>query len=213
MGTRLGTTHIIRAAKKQLLQALDSFTTFLLRERRAQLIVVAFVSVASGALAYSINSSATSAREKWTSRVTVLITASDIARGDVLTSSNTRAVQLPVATIAQDALTALPRGARARLSVAPNTPLTHSLIDDEESTLSIPDGWRGVALPADANAPMVTVGDRVDVIAQNKVISQNALVVELSDSRGITIAVPATDAPTVASAAQSGFVSLVVLND
>ena len=212
MGTRLRITHFIRVAKQQLLQIVDSITTLLLRERRIQVVVVIVVSIASGALAYSVNSSAASARERWTSRYAVLVTATNISRGDVLTTSNTRVVQLPAATIADDALTSIPRGARARLTVAPNTPLTHSLIDNQDSTFSIPDGWRGVALPSDAIAPMVSVGDQVDVISHNDVISQNALVVELSDTRGITIAVPAADAPVVASAAQSGDVSLVVLN-
>ena len=212
MGTRLRINNFIRVAKQQLLQIVDSITTLLLRERRIQLVVVIVVSIASGTLAYSVNSSAASERERWTSRYAVLVTATNISRGDVLTTSNTRVVQLPVATIADDALMSIPRGARARLTVAPNTPLTHSLIDDQDSTLSIPDGWRGVALPSDAIAPMVSVGDQVDVISHNDVISQNALVVELSDTRGITIAVPAADAPVVASAAQSGDVSLVVLN-
>ena len=212
MGTRLRITHFIRAARQQLLHIVDAITTLLLRERRIQLISVIVVSIASGALAYSVNSSAASARERWASRYAVLVTTTNISRGDVLTTSNTRVVQLPAATIADDALTSIPRGARARLTVAPNTPLTHSLIDNQDSTFSIPDGWRGVALPSDAIAPMVSVGDQVDVISHNDVISQNALVVELSDTRGITIAVPAADAPVVASAAQSGDVSLVVLN-
>lgn len=212
MGTRLRVNDFIRVAKQQLLQIVDSITTLLLRERRLQVVVVIVVSIASGALAYSVNSSAASARERWTSRYAVLVTATNISRGDVLTTSNTRVVQLPAATIADDALMSIPRGARARLTIAPNTPLTHSLIDDQDSALSIPDGWRGVALPSDAIAPMVSVGDQVDVISHNDVISQNALVVELSDTRGITIAVPAADAPVVASAAQSGDVSLVVLN-
>ena len=213
MGTQLRTTHFIRVAKQQLLQLVDSTISLLLRERRIQVVVVIVVSVCSGALAHAINSSAIAAREQWTSRITVFVTASNVARGAILTPSNTRAIQLPIATIADDALTSIPRGARARITVAPNTPLTHSLIDDENTAIPIPDGWRGVALPSDAIAPMVAVGDQVDVIAQNEVISNNALVIEHDDVRGITIAVPAINAPVVASAAQSGDVSLVVLNN
>jgi len=213
MGTRHIASQFVRAARQQLISLIDRFISLLLRERRAQLIAVVVVSVLSGALISSIHSSAMSARRKWTSNVFVLVTTTNIARGEQLTTVNTRSIELPRAVLADDALTSIPRDARTRLALAANTPLTRSLVDAGKNMLDIPDGWRGVALPADAIAPLVDTGDRVDVIARNEVIAQNCLVVESNESRGITIAVPVSEAAIVASAAQSGDVSLVVLNN
>lgn len=210
MGTRRLHSQFFRSAQQQFVALCDSAITHLVRQRRSQLVVAATVSLVVGALAYFMTSSAASARSQWTSQVKVLVTSAAVNKGDVFTNANTRVVDLPEAVIADDALVSIPRGARARISVAANTALTTSLVDGDNSTAPIPNGWRGVALPNDLIAPQLAVGDRVDVIASNQVICRNALVVEQNSARGITIAVPADDAPTVASSSQIGEVSLIL---
>ena len=210
MGTRRLHSQFLRSAQQQFVALCDRAITHLTQQRRVQLAVVAMVSLIVGAMTYSMNSSAATARAQWTSRVKVLVTTTAVKKGDSFTEQNTRVVDLPEAVIADDALVSLPRGARARVSVAANTALTASLIDDDNSTAPIPRGWRGVAMPSDLIAPQLTVGDTVDVIASNQVICRSAIVVEHNAARGITIAVPAVDAPAVASASQMGDVSLIV---
>lgn len=210
MGTHRLLHHIVRTARQQAVALLDAFVSLLLRHRRIQLIVVTAVSLATGAMTYSMNNAASSARERWVSGVEVLVTASDVSKGDIFNSTNTRVVDLPEAAIADDALVNVSPGTRARVSLAANTALTRSLVDDANDSVPIPEGWRGVALPLDLVAPVLAVGNRVDVIANNQVVSTNALVVEATSTRGITIAVPANDAAIVASASQAGDVSLIL---
>lgn len=210
MGTHRLLRQIFRTALQQAGALADTFAASLLRHRRLQLIVVIAISLTTGAITYSMNHAAQSAREKWVSGVRVLVTTSAVAKGGALSPANTRTVDLPEAAIADDALVRVSPGARTRLAIAANTALTRSLVDDANNSVPIPDGWRGVALPLDLVAPLVTVGDQVDVIANNQVVSSNALVVEASSTRGVTIAVPAKDAATVASASQTGDISLIL---
>ncbi len=75
---------------------------------------------------------------------------------------------------------------------------------------SIPDGWRGVAMPRDVVAPQVGAGDTVDVVADGRVLAAGAVVVTAAtDTVGPVVAVPAAVAPAVASAAQVGATGLV----
>jgi hypothetical protein len=132
--------------------------------------------------------------------------------GEELTSANTTRVELPMAIIAADALTTIPRNARVRIAVENRTALTTSLISVNGERIALPTGWRGIALPTDLMAPQVRAGDHVDVISADLVVAANALVIEVSTRNGVTIGVPAESAAIVATAIRAGDASLVIAN-
>ena len=65
-------------------------------------------------------------------------------------------------------------------------------------------------MPTDLVAPTVIAGDHVDVVSADAVIAAGALVIEVSATNGITIAVPAESAAVVATASRNGDASLVL---
>ena len=147
---------------------------------------------------------------QWVSRVKVRVTTQHINVGELFTPDNTQLVDLPEAIIADDAIANIPAKGRARIALAARTPLSSSLISSDTNRATIPDGWRGVAMPADLIVPGIAPGDRVDVVAATSVVSTNARVIEISTHGVITIAVPASDVAVVASAARTGDISLVL---
>jgi len=202
----------LRAANAQLNTLIHRIISLLQVERRAQLVASLLLSVFIGAFVTTITHSASVEREKWVSHVQVRVTTAPVSIGDAFTNANTHVVDLPEATIADDAISAIPQGARARVSLQPHTPLSTSLLLLDGSAVAIPSGWRGIAMPADLIVPNVNAGDHVDVIAGDAVVAEGALVVSASKNEGITIAVPATQSPVVASAARVGDISLVLAN-
>lgn len=65
-------------------------------------------------------------------------------------------------------------------------------------------------MPTDLVAPTVIAGNHVDVVSADTIIAAGALVIEVSPSNGITIAVPAEYAAIVATASRAGDASLVL---
>lgn len=202
----------LRAANAQLNTVVNRTISLLQLERRAQLVAVVAVSVFIGGFVTAVTHSARAAREQWVSHVHVRVTTSPVAVGDALNNNNTGVVDLPEAVIADDAIADIPKGARARVALQPRTPLSTSLLLLDGSAVAIPSGWRGIAMPKDLIVPNVFAGDHVDVIAGDVVVAEGALVVAASETDGITIAVPATQSPLVASAARVGDISLVLAN-
>ena len=200
----------LRAARAQLSGLIRFAISSLEKHRRIQLVVALVVSISCGAFVATLSRSAQAHRSQWVSHVKVRVTTKHVKAGDQFTSHNTQLVDLPEATIADDAIAQLPTRARARIALAPRTPLSTSLMSLAESRVPIPAGWRGVAMPTDIIAPGLTPGDRVDVVAATSVVSTNALVIEVSARNIITVAVPAVDAALVASAARIGDISLVI---
>ena len=202
----------LRAANVQLNTLVHRITSLLQVERRAQLVASLLLSVFIGAFVTTITHSASVEREQWVSHVKVRVTNAPVSLGDEITNTNTDVIDLPEATIADDAISAIPQGARARVSLQPHTPLSTSLLLLDGSAVAIPRGWRGIAMPSDLIVPNVNAGDHVDVIAGDAVVAEGALVVSASRNEGITIAVPAAQSPIVASAARVGDISLVLAN-
>jgi Flp pilus assembly protein CpaB len=202
----------LRAANAQLNTLVHRIISLLQVERRAQLFASLLLSVFIGAFITTITHSASVEREQWVSHVQVRVTTAPIAIGDELTKNNTSVVDMPEAVIADDAISEIPKGARARVALQPHTPLSTSLLLLDGSTVAIPRGWRGIAMPTDLIVPNVNAGDHVDVIAGDAVVAEGALVVSASKNEGITIAVPAAQSPVVASAARVGDISLVLAN-
>lgn len=200
----------LRTANSQFISLTNATIRALQRERRAQLFALIAACFVVAIVITAALQSARHHQHKWSSNTFVFVTASPIAANELVTAANTRRVELPLAVIAADALRTIPTGARLRIALGASTPITTSMISVDGSRIDIPDGWRGVALPADLIAPQVASGDRVDVIAADQVIAPNALVIEVSSDNGITIAVPAESAAIVATATRTGDAGIVL---
>ena len=203
-------TFFLRTAIAQFSTLLNVLIRALQIQRRAQLIAVLIVSVVIGFLvARTVHATRTS-QHQWASQTSILVTTNNVAAGESLTNANTHRIALPLAIQPPDALTEIPTNARMRLALSSRTPLTSSMIIRDNARIQIPSGWRGVAMPTDLVAPTVIAGDHVDVVTADTVIAAGALVIEVSPSNGITIAVPAETSAVVATASRNGDASLVL---
>jgi Flp pilus assembly protein CpaB len=203
-------TFFLRTALTQFTTLLNVLIRALQIQRRAQLIAVLVVSILIGFFVARTVHSTRATQQQWTSKVSILVTSRNLAAGESLTNENTQYVALPIAIQPPDALTEIPTNARMRLALSSRTTLTSSMIIRDNARIQIPSGWRGVAMPTDLVAPTVIAGDHVDVVTADTVIAAGALVIEVSPTNGITIAVPAESAAVVATASRNGDASLVL---
>jgi len=203
-------TFFLRTALAQFTTLFNVLIRALQIQRRAQLIAVLVVSVVIGFLVARTVHSTRATQHRWASQMSVLVTSSNIAAGESLTNANTHRVALPLAIQPPDALTEIPTNARTRIALTSHTALSTSMIIGDNARIQIPSGWRGVAMPTDLVAPTVIAGDHVDVVTADTVIAAGALVIEVSPTNGITIAVPAESAAVVATASRNGDASLVL---
>jgi len=203
-------TFFLRTALTQFTTLLNVLIRALQIQRRVQLIAVLVVSILIGFFVARTVHSTRATQQQWTSKVSILVTSRNLAAGESLTNENTQYVALPIAIQPPDALTEIPTNARMRLALSSRTTLTSSMIIRDNARIQIPSGWRGVAMPTDLVAPTVIAGDHVDVFTADTVIAAGALVIEVSPTNGITIAVPAESAAVVATASRNGDASLVL---
>jgi Flp pilus assembly protein CpaB len=203
-------TFFLRTALTQFTTLLNVLIRALQIQRRVQLIAVLVVSILIGFFVARTVHSTRATQQQWTSKVSILVTSRNLAAGESLTNENTQYVALPIAIQPPDALTEIPTNARMRLALSSRTTLTSSMIIRDNARIQIPSGWRGVAMPTDLVAPTVIAGDHVDVVTADTVIAAGALVIEVSPTNGITIAVPAESSAVVATASRNGDASLVL---
>jgi Flp pilus assembly protein CpaB len=203
-------TFFLRTALAQFTTLFNVLIRALQIQRRAQLIAVLVVSVVIGFLVARTMHSTRATQHQWASQVSVLVTSGNVAAGESLTNANTHRISLPLAIQPPDALTKIPTDARVRIALTSRTALSTSMIIGDNARIQIPSGWRGVAMPTDLVAPTVIAGDQVDVVTADTVIAAGALVIEVSPTNGITIAVPAESAAVVATASRNGDASLVL---
>ena len=203
-------TSFLRTAIAQFTTLLNVVIRALQIQRRAQIIAILVVSVVIGFLVARTVHSTRATQHQWASQVSILVTSGNVAAGESLTSTNTHRVALPLAIQPHDALTEIPSNARTRIALSSHTALSTSLIIRDNARIQIPSGWRGVAMPTDLVAPTVIAGDHVDVVTADTVIAAGALVIEVSPTNGITIAVSAESAAVVATASRNGDASLVL---
>ena len=203
-------TFFLRTALAQFTTLLNALIRALQIQRRAQLIAVLVVSIVIGFFVARTVHSTRATQRQWTSQTSVLVTSRNLAAGESLTDANTHHVALPLAIQPQAALTKIPDNARTRIALSSRTALSTSMIIRDNARIQIPSGWRGVAMPTDLVAPTVITGDHVDVVTADTVIAAGALVIEVSPTNGITIAVPAESSAVVATASRNGDASLVL---
>jgi Flp pilus assembly protein CpaB len=203
-------TFFLRTAIAQFTTLLNVLIRALQIQRRAQLIAVLVVSILIGFLVARTVHSTRATQQQWVSHVSVLVTSRNLAAGESITNANTTRVALPLAIQPDEALTEIPTNARTRIALPSRTALSTAMIIRDNARIQIPSGWRGVAMPTDLVAPTVIAGDHVDVVSADAVIAAGALVIEVSPTNGITIAVPAESAAVVATASRNGDASLVL---
>ena len=196
----------LRTAVQQFSAIVHLTISALQVKRTAQLVSVLLLSFLSAALITHAVRTASTHQKKWSSHRTVLVVTSAIEKGDVITSRNTRRLDIPLAVTPNDALEKITSGDTARLALQPNTPVTASMVTSAKETVNIPNGWRIVALPDNMPSPPLQLSDAVDVVAGEAVIAAGVLVVSLQP---LTVAVPADVAASVASVAQMGEASLI----
>ena len=149
------------------------------------------------------------ARRAWGETRTVLVASTDLGPGDAL-AGRTELRPRPVPMVPEDAIDRATPDAVARQHVAAGEVLVG--VDVASGTLPaalIPDGWQGVPV-AEAVPSGVAVGDRVAVASTGAVLAADGVVVGLTES-GPIVAVPSDVAPSVAHAAASGELVLLVL--
>jgi hypothetical protein len=202
--------QFVRSAQQQFQSLCAIVIQELHTTRRAQLIAVTGVALSFGVVTASFVVSAQRNKSQWTEYQIVLVTRSAVRAGEPLTANNTALTRVPTVFVPHKPLTALPRSGTARVALSPNTIVSAGLTLSDDTTIAIPDGWRGVAMPRDLPAPPLSAGDVVDVVSTDLTIASEALVIGVSSVSGITIAVPAVTAPAVATAFRLGEASLVL---
>ena len=196
----------LRAAAQQFSALTQRIISALQVKRSAQLVAVVALSLVTALLITHALRSATMHQKRWASHRTIIVVTSAIQEGDAFTAQNTRHLDLPMAITPNDALENFAAGDTARFTLQPNTALTAAMVSSAQETVTVPDGWRIVALPTDMPSPPLQLRDSVDVVAGQSVIAAGVIVVSLQP---LTIAVPAEVAASVASVAQLGEASLI----
>jgi hypothetical protein len=199
-------TLFLRAATQQFSALIQRIISILQVKRTAQLGAVLALSLFIAVLITHALRIATAQQKKWTSDRGVLVVTLPLDEGDELTPQNTRRLYLPLAITPDDALENFDAGDTARFALQPNTPLTTAMVSSAQDTVTVPEGWRIVALPTDMPSPPLQLRDSVDVVAGQAIIASGVIVVSLQP---LTLAGPADVAASVASVAQLGEASLI----
>lgn len=143
-----------------------------------------------------------------TSDIEVLVALADIAPGDALTPLNTSMQSVPRHLTPRDALTS-----RRNDSSAASLIVTGQIIGEHHigTAASIaPRDWKTIALPNEVMLPLASVGAKVDVVIDARIVVNDAVLVAVANAtQSSTIAVPEKFAPDVAIAAQRGTLTLV----
>ena len=196
----------LRTAAQQFSSLTQRIISALHVKRSAQLVAVLALSLVTATLITHAVRAASMHQKRWASHRTILVVPSALQEGDAFTAQNTRRLDLPLAITPENAVETFAPGDTARFALQPNTALTATMVSSAHDTVTVPDGWRIVALPTDMPSPPLQLRDSVDVVAGQAVIAAGVIVVSLQP---LTIAVPAEAAASVASVAQLGEASLI----
>lgn len=146
--------------------------------------------------------------KSWERLHDVLVATSDISPGEALTADNTSRVSAPQAITPRDALVALESDEIASTLIVEGQVI--SKLNVGSTTSLVPEGWKTVALPDEVMLPLSSVGAKLDVVVEARVVVSNAILIGVAtDSQNAAIAVPEQHAPSVAIAAQQGLLTLV----
>ena len=173
--------------------------SFLARHRALHWCIVASLAGAVAMVLAQQSRQLDRAQAQWGDTATVWVAMAALAPGDVV-MADPRA--LPLAAIPDGALVVVdgePIVDVVLRHVHRNEVLTAADVGDDLGEL-LPDGWRGVAIAADESTVVVTVGARVDVVADGTMLAGDGVVTAVTET-AVTVGVPAAAAPSVAAAA------------
>lgn len=152
-------------------------------------------------------STVSAARSEWGATRTVLVADESLEPGGIIHAT---ATELPIAALPDASLSSLPEHAVLRQRVGIGEVLTDLDVTDSHGPASLAEAGTAVAALSDPLSRGVTIGLRVQVVADGVVLAESATVVDVIDDV-VFVAVARSQAPTVAAAAQQGIANLVYL--
>jgi hypothetical protein len=151
-----------------------------------------------------------SARRSFGETHTVWSVTRDVDSGESIVRADLATRDIPLRYLPPRPLVELPESLVATRALTAGEVLTRdSTGDGRPTTVVAPVGWRLVAVSPRAPLPPLAAGDRVDVIADARVLAEGALVVSVVDG-GAVVAVPPEQSALVATAAANGTATLTV---
>jgi len=141
------------------------------------------------------------ARRSWGTQQSVWTATNRIEPGQTITAER---VQVPRAVVSSDAAEASPVGAIAKQHIAAGEIVTDADVAVPGTAGLIPDGWVAFAVPE--SVEHFAAGEHVNVYTTDRLIS-GGVVVDAGDS-DVMVAVAADAAPMMATALQSGAVTV-----
>jgi Flp pilus assembly protein CpaB len=170
------------------------------------------VALGTGLVVQRVTADAAEARRQWGDSLPTVVATRPLAVGDRVDATNVEVRAIPTGVRPDTALDAIPTdGAVVAAPVARNEVVTAARLGrGGRSALAslLPDGTRGVAVPATDGAVPLQPGDAVDVVTPELVVT-GALVVRV-DPGVVVVAMADAEAPAVARAAAESQVSLVL---
>jgi Flp pilus assembly protein CpaB len=176
----------------------------------------------------SLDGRATARREAWGESEPVVVATHDLEAGAVIGPGDVTVEQWPHAVVPSGAITEVPTGQVVIAAVVDGEAVIDRRLAPEGLrgvAALVPDHHRAIAVPSSAagfgtDAPPLSAGDRVDVLATFDVVdgdapptapvAEAALVVDVGEGT-VTVAVPVADAPRVAFAVARGTVTLALV--
>jgi hypothetical protein len=146
-------------------------------------------------------------REAWGVTVDVVVASVDLEPGDPI---DAEIIAMPAAMLPSEALTALPPDGRVRQRVVSGAVITTADISRADGPAAFARPGTAVVGVVDFLAVGASIGLPVVVTSEGVVLAAEATVVGADDDV-VLIAVPLSEAPMVAAAAQLGTVSLLFL--
>lgn len=195
----------------------------LIRWPSSRTVLTAALACLAAIVVFRITSQAAATSDALGERVEVWVADEAVPAGSSLSRDEVSAQEWPVAFVPDGPVTDDPVGRTTRTDIAAGEVLIRNRIAGEDGTgpaALIPDGWRAVAVPTFDAAPPVQPGQLVDVVVSIEgaegpgtpgVLVENAVVIDVSDTNVVSVAVPARAAPTVASATILGVVTLTMV--
>jgi hypothetical protein len=143
------------------------------------------------------------ARRSWGTQQAVWTATAAIKPGAVITAEHS---EVPTAVVPNDAVDASPVGAVAKQHIAVGEIVTSADVTRAGPAGLIPEGWVAFAVPESVDH--FAAGDHVNVYTTDRLIS-DGVVVEAGDS-DVMVAIAADAAPAMATALQSGAVTVAL---
>jgi Flp pilus assembly protein CpaB len=197
-----------------------------LRIRRRPIIYWSFtgaLALVTGLIVSGAVAGARDARSAYGTARVIIVATRDIEAGESIEAADVRAEARPLAVIPDGALDDPPIGQVASAAIMRGEPLVAArLAGAGVSAIAalVPPGDVGIAVPLDAGALAVSVGDVVEVMATfdpdsiegppTIVLAPRAVVVDVRDAAA-TLAMPESDAQRVAFGLATGVVTVVLL--